>query len=137
VQSGCADDDHLFIKLLRQFTEPGSNISDKKSPTCAPPVFAEQPEAKPIKATGNRSRVQHSRSRQNRRYQEVAKGRGGIEGNAASKRSEGGGSIVTVHADRKNSERRSKSIVLTVSNGCSGVTDRPCSILFIHSSPQE
>jgi hypothetical protein len=67
----------------------------------------------------------------------VAKGRGGIEGNAASKRSEGGGSIVTVHADRKTSERRSKSIVLTVSNGCSGVTDRPCSILFIHSSPQE
>lgn len=46
-----AELDHLFIKLLRRFTAQGRNVSDKKSPTHAPTLFAEEPEAKAAKAT--------------------------------------------------------------------------------------
>ena len=46
-----AEVDHLFIKLLRRFTEQGRNVSDKKSPTYAPSQFAEEPEAKAAKVT--------------------------------------------------------------------------------------
>jgi RecA-family ATPase len=41
-----AEIDHLFIKLLRRFTEQGRNVSDKPSPSYAPVVFAAEPEAK-------------------------------------------------------------------------------------------
>jgi RecA-family ATPase len=43
--------DQLFLTLLRRFTDAGRNISDKKSPTYAPKLFAEQPEAKEAKIT--------------------------------------------------------------------------------------
>jgi RecA-family ATPase len=45
--------DHLFIKLLRRFTEQGRNVSDKPSPTFAPKIFAEQPDAKSAKINRN------------------------------------------------------------------------------------
>jgi RecA-family ATPase len=45
-----AEVDHLFLKLLRRFTEQGRNVSDKRSPTYAPSLFAEEPEAKATKA---------------------------------------------------------------------------------------
>jgi RecA-family ATPase len=41
-----ADIDHLFIKLLRRFTEQGRNVSDKVSPSYAPSVFASEHEAR-------------------------------------------------------------------------------------------
>jgi RecA-family ATPase len=46
-----AEIDQLFLKLLRRFTEQGRNVSDKKSPTYAPKLFAEQPEATERKIT--------------------------------------------------------------------------------------
>jgi RecA-family ATPase len=46
-----AEIDHLFLKLLRQFAEQGRTVSDKKSPTHAPSLFADEPEAKATKAT--------------------------------------------------------------------------------------
>ena len=46
-----ADIDHLFIKLLRRFTEQGRNVSDKVSPSYAPSVFAERAEARAAGAT--------------------------------------------------------------------------------------
>jgi RecA-family ATPase len=36
-----AEIDHLFLKLLRQFAEQGRTVSDKKSPTHAPSLFAD------------------------------------------------------------------------------------------------
>jgi RecA-family ATPase len=44
-----AEHDHLFLKLLRRFTEQGRNVSDKSSPTYAPSLFADEPEAKAAK----------------------------------------------------------------------------------------
>jgi RecA-family ATPase len=44
-----AEVDHLFIKLLRRFTEQGRVVSDKRSPTHAPTLFAEEPEAQEAK----------------------------------------------------------------------------------------
>jgi RecA-family ATPase len=44
-----AEHDHLFLKLLRRFTDQGRNVSDKKSPTHAPSLFADEPEAKSAK----------------------------------------------------------------------------------------
>jgi RecA-family ATPase len=41
--------EHLFLTLLRRFTEQDRNVSDKRSPTYAPTLFAEQPEAKRAK----------------------------------------------------------------------------------------
>ena len=41
-----AEIDHLFLTLLRRFTEQGRNVSDNKGPTYAPAKFAETPEAK-------------------------------------------------------------------------------------------
>jgi RecA-family ATPase len=38
--------DELFVDLLRRFTKQGRNVSDKRSPTYAPAVFAGEPEAK-------------------------------------------------------------------------------------------
>jgi RecA-family ATPase len=46
-----AEINQLFIKLLRRFTEQGRNVSDNKSPTYAPSLFAKEPEAKEAKAT--------------------------------------------------------------------------------------
>jgi RecA-family ATPase len=46
-----AEIDHLFMKLLRRFTEQGRNVSDRRSPTYAPSVFSEEPEATAAKAT--------------------------------------------------------------------------------------
>ena len=46
-----AEIDHLFMKLLRRFTEQGRNVSDRRSPTYAPTLFAEEPEATAAKAT--------------------------------------------------------------------------------------
>jgi RecA-family ATPase len=46
-----AEIDRLFIKLLRRFNEQGRNVSDRKSPTYAPSLFADEPEAKEAKAT--------------------------------------------------------------------------------------
>jgi RecA-family ATPase len=46
-----AEIDRLFLKLLRRFTGQGRNVSDKKSPTHAPTLFAEEPDAKEAKAT--------------------------------------------------------------------------------------
>ena len=45
-----AEIDQLFLKLLRRFTDQGRNVSDKKSPTHAPTLFAEEPDAKAAKA---------------------------------------------------------------------------------------
>ena len=42
--------DHLFIKLLRRFSDQGRNVSDKPSSSYAPSVFAGDPEAKKAKA---------------------------------------------------------------------------------------
>jgi RecA-family ATPase len=42
--------DQLFLILLRRFTKHGRRVSDKKSPTHAPAVFADEPEAKKAKA---------------------------------------------------------------------------------------
>jgi RecA-family ATPase len=47
-----ADVDHLFIKLLRRFTEQGRNVSDKSGTSYAPAQFAKQSEAKQGKVTG-------------------------------------------------------------------------------------
>jgi hypothetical protein len=44
-----AEVDHLFIKLLRRFTDQGRVVSDKRSPTHAPTLFAEEPEAQEAK----------------------------------------------------------------------------------------
>jgi RecA-family ATPase len=44
-----AEHDHLFLKLLRRFTDQGRNVSDKKSPTHAPSLFADEPEARSTK----------------------------------------------------------------------------------------
>jgi hypothetical protein len=46
-----AEVDHLFLKLLRRFTEQGRNVSENKSSTYAPAVFADEREAKEAKAT--------------------------------------------------------------------------------------
>jgi RecA-family ATPase len=46
-----AEVDHLFIKFLRRFADQGRHVSDKKSPTHAPTLFADEPEAKEAKAT--------------------------------------------------------------------------------------
>jgi RecA-family ATPase len=46
-----AEIDHLFLTLLRRFTEQGRNVSDNKGPTYAPAKFAETPEAKGAKIT--------------------------------------------------------------------------------------
>jgi RecA-family ATPase len=46
-----AEIDHLFLNLLRRFTEGGRNVSDRKSPTHAPSMFAREPEAKKGKIT--------------------------------------------------------------------------------------
>lgn len=46
-----AEIDQLFLKLLRRFTDQGRNVSDKRCPTYAPSVFADEPEAKEAKAT--------------------------------------------------------------------------------------
>jgi RecA-family ATPase len=46
-----AELDHLFIKLLRRFTEQGRNVSDRPSVSYAPARFAEHPEAKARKIT--------------------------------------------------------------------------------------
>jgi len=43
--------DDLFIDLLRRFTKDGRNVSDSRSPTYAPTVFEDEPEAKAAKAT--------------------------------------------------------------------------------------
>jgi RecA-family ATPase len=43
--------DDLFIDLLRRFTKDGRNVSDSRSPTYAPRVFEDEPEAKAAKAT--------------------------------------------------------------------------------------
>ena len=44
-----ADVDHLFIKLLRRLADQGRNVSDEVSPSYAPSVFANEPEAKSAK----------------------------------------------------------------------------------------
>jgi RecA-family ATPase len=49
-----AEIDHLFLKLLRRFTEQGRNVSDKVSPSYAPSAFASEPEAKAAKADKKR-----------------------------------------------------------------------------------
>jgi RecA-family ATPase len=36
----------VFFSLLQRFTREGRNISDAKGPTCAPPLFAQESEAK-------------------------------------------------------------------------------------------
>jgi RecA-family ATPase len=41
-----AEVENLFMKLLRRTTEQGRNVSDKPSPSYAPTVFADEPEAK-------------------------------------------------------------------------------------------
>ena len=46
-----AEIDHLFMKLLRRFTEQGRNVSDKTGTSYAPAQFAKQPEAKAGKVT--------------------------------------------------------------------------------------
>jgi RecA-family ATPase len=46
-----AEDDFLFLKLLRRFMEQGRNVSDKSGPTYAPALFAKQKEAKTAKIT--------------------------------------------------------------------------------------
>jgi RecA-family ATPase len=46
-----AEVDHLFIKLLRRFTERGRNVSDKTGTSYAPAQFAKQAEAKAAKTT--------------------------------------------------------------------------------------
>jgi RecA-family ATPase len=43
--------DDLFLILLRRFTAQGRDVSAKQSPTYAPAKFAEQPEAKKLKAS--------------------------------------------------------------------------------------
>jgi RecA-family ATPase len=46
-----AEVEQLFLKLLRRYTEQGRNVSDNKSPTYAPSLFAKEPEAKEGKIT--------------------------------------------------------------------------------------
>ena len=41
--------DNLFLDLLRRFAKQGRNVSPSRSPTFAPTVFADQPEAKAAK----------------------------------------------------------------------------------------
>lgn len=43
--------DNLFLDLLRRFTKDGRNVSDNRTPTYAPAVFEDEPEAKAAKAT--------------------------------------------------------------------------------------
>jgi hypothetical protein len=46
-----AEIDHLFIRLLRRFTDQGRNVSDKSGTSYAPAKFAGQPEAVTAKIT--------------------------------------------------------------------------------------
>jgi RecA-family ATPase len=46
-----ADVDHLFLKLLRRLADQGRNVSDKVSPSYAPSVFANEPDAQAAKAS--------------------------------------------------------------------------------------
>ena len=41
--------DDLFLDILRRFTAQGRNVSDKKSPSYAPAVLVDEPEAKAAK----------------------------------------------------------------------------------------
>jgi RecA-family ATPase len=43
--------DHLFLTLLRRLTDQGRNVSDKISPSYAPSVFANEPDALAAKAS--------------------------------------------------------------------------------------
>ena len=43
--------DHLFLTLLRRLADQGRNVSDKVSPSYAPSVFANEPDALAAKAT--------------------------------------------------------------------------------------
>jgi RecA-family ATPase len=45
------DVEDLFLQLLRRFAEQGRNVSDKRSPSYAPSLFADEPEAKAAKAS--------------------------------------------------------------------------------------
>jgi RecA-family ATPase len=43
--------DNLFLDLLRRLTKQSRNVTDKKGTSYAPSVFADEPEAKAVKAT--------------------------------------------------------------------------------------